>query len=117
MSEATGGLNETPSNEHKSTHTTCTVTHTRVLILTGGWPLKCLCHIRHVHHDGLDTIALAFNLGHQGGHLVAVKGVTVLPIDVQQSHGADKWVTSRVTVTENKRMLLRALAGQEMAKS
>lgn len=56
--------------------------------LTGGWPLKGFCNVRHVHHDSLDAIALAFNLGNEGRHLVAIEGIGVLSVDVQQSHGA-----------------------------
>ncbi len=60
------------------------------VVLTRGRPLKGFANFRHVHHDSLDTIALAFNFGNEGGHLVAVEGVTVLSVDVQQSHSVEK---------------------------
>lgn len=101
---------------HTSTQTTHSITPTSTL--TCWWPLKSLRNFGHVHYNSLDAVALAFNLSHQGGHLVAIEGITVLPINVQQSHGAVMGVTSRVTaIIEKGVVLLSALAGQEMAKS
>ena len=50
--------------------------------LTYRFSIERTGNINHVDNDGLDAIALAFNLGHYCGHLIPVKGIVDFAIDV-----------------------------------
>ena len=58
-----------------------------VCILTSWWSPKCLANLNHVHNDSFDSISFTFNLSNQSGHLVAVKSIARLTVNVDHSHG------------------------------
>jgi hypothetical protein len=58
----------------------------------GTRPGKALGDTAQVHDNGLDAVALAFDLGLKPLHLVAVEGVGNIPTDIDEgSHGCGWW--------------------------